>query len=334
MSELRKDPITGRWVIITTDRPLRPGDLAAERQQPPADLSTCPFEPGNERYTPPEITALRDAGTRPNEPGWWVRVVPNRSPALKVEGQIDKRAEGMYDVMNGIGAHEIVIETPNHAEELAAMPESRIRDVLWTWHDRILDLAHDGRFRFVMVFKNKGARAGAMLAHPHSQIMALPVVPFHVQEELAGALDYYRYRDRCVFCDLIAQELADRRRVIEDSDHFVTVVPFAQRFPFETWILPKGHESDYGRLTSTDAGELSRVLKRTLQRLSQALDDPPYNLVLHTAPVNLDPVPSYHWHFEIFPRIAHTGGFERGTGFYINPTIPEETAQYLRDIKL
>jgi len=172
----------------------------------------------------------------------------------------------MYDVMNGIGAHEIVIETPNHAEELAMMPVSHISDVLWTWHDRMLDLAHDGRFRFVMVFKNKGARAGAMLAHPHSQIMALPVVPLHVQEELTGALDYYKYRDRCVFCDLITQELADRRRVIEDTDRFVTVVPFAQRFPFETWILPKNHESEYARLGSTDVGELSTVLKRTLQR--------------------------------------------------------------------
>jgi UDPglucose--hexose-1-phosphate uridylyltransferase len=334
MPELRKDPIIGRWVIISTERALRPSNFKADREDRLTDLSKCPFESGNEASTPPEILSYRRADSKPNEPGWWVRVVPNKFPALKIEGTMDKRGEGMYDMMNGIGAHEIVIETSNHDEEMALMPEVQIKEVLWAWHDRIIDLARDKRFKYAMVFKNKGARAGASLQHPHSQIIALPIVPLSVQEELSGALQYYEYKDRCVFCDLIQQELSDRRRVIEDSERFISVVPFAQRFPFETWILPKQHESDYARTTRNDVLELAGLLKRTLQRLRGALDDPPFNLVLHMAPLNTESLAHFHWHFEIMPRVTHTAGFERGTGFYINPTIPEETAQFLREVQL
>lgn len=334
MPELRKDPIIGRWVIIATERALRPSNFKTDKEDRLTDLSKCPFESGNEASTPSEILSYRKAGSRPNEPGWWVRVVPNKFPALKVEGTMDKRGEGMYDMMNGIGAHEIVIETPNHDEEIALMPEMQIREVLWAWHDRIVDLARDKRFKYVMVFKNKGVRAGASLQHPHSQIIALPIVPLRVQEELDGARQYYEYKDRCVFCDIIRQELSDRKRVVEDSERFISIVPFAQRFPFETWILPKQHESDYARTTRNDVLELAGLLKRTLQRLRGALDDPPFNLVLHMAPLNTDGLPHYHWHIEIMPRVTRTAGFEWGTGFYINPTIPEETAQFLREVQL
>lgn len=334
MPELRKDPVIGRWVIIATERALHPSNFKTDKEDRLTDLSKCPFEPGNEASTPPEILSYRKADSRSNEPGWWVRVVPNKVPALKVEGTMDKRGEGMYDMMNGIGAHEIVIETPNHDEEMGLMPEVQINEVLWAWRDRIVDLARDTRFKYVMVFKNKGARAGASVQHPHSQIIALPIVPLRVQEELTGALQYYEYKDRCVFCDLIQQELSDRKRVVEDGERFISVVPFAQRFPFEMWILPKQHESDYARTTRNDFLELAGLLKRTLQRLRGALDDPPFNLVLHTAPLNMESLPHYHWHIEIMPRVTRTAGFEWGTGFYINPTIPEETAQFLREVQL
>lgn len=334
MPELRKDPVIGRWVIIATERALHPSNFKTDKEDRLTDLSKCPFEPGNEASTPPEILSYRKAESRSNEPGWWVRVVPNKVPALKVEGTMDKRGEGMYDMMNGIGAHEIVIETPNHDEEMGLMPEVQINEVLWAWRDRIIDLARDTRFKYVMVFKNKGARAGASVQHPHSQIIALPIVPLRVQEELTGALQYYEYKDRCVFCDLIQQELSDRKRVVEDGERFISVVPFAQRFPFEMWILPKQHESDYARTTRNDFLELAGLLKRTLQRLRGVLDDPPFNLVLHTAPLNMESLPHYHWHIEIMPRVTRTAGFEWGTGFYINPTIPEETAQFLREVQL
>jgi UDPglucose--hexose-1-phosphate uridylyltransferase len=332
--ELRKDPVIGRWVIIATERALRPSNFRNERDEPVADLSTCPFEPGNESNTPPEILAYRKPDSQPNGPGWWLRVVPNKFPALRIEGTIDKRGDGMYDMMNGIGAHEIVIETPNHAEEMGLMSEIQTNEVLWAWRDRIVDLSRDHRFKYVMVFKNKGGAAGASLQHPHSQIIALPIVPLQVQEELDGARQYYDYKDRCVFCDVVQQELADRERVVEESDRFVSVVPFAQRFPFEMWLLPRQHESDYTRTTRHDFLELAGLLKRTLLRLRGALDDPPFNLVLHTAPLNSESLPHYHWHIEIMPRVTLTAGFEWGTGFYINPTKPEESAQFLREVKL
>ncbi|HWQ21929.1 MAG TPA: galactose-1-phosphate uridylyltransferase [Clostridia bacterium] len=334
MPELRKDPVIGRWVIIATERALRPSNFRTDKEEHLTDLSQCPFEPGNEASTPPEILSYRRSDSRPNEPGWWVRVIPNKFPALRIEGTMDKHGDGMYDMMNGIGAHEIVIETPNHDEEMAEMPEAQVKEVLWAWRDRIVDLARDRRFKYVMVFKNKGALAGASLQHPHSQIIALPIVPLRVQEELTGAAQYYEYKDRCVFCDIIQQELSDRKRIVEDSERFIAVVPFAQRFPFETWILPKQHESDYSRATRTDFLELAGLLKRTLQRLSRALDDPPFNLVLHMAPLNTEGLPYYHWHLEIMPRVTRTAGFEWGTGFYINPTKPEETAQFLREVQL
>jgi len=334
MPELRKDPVIGRWVIIATERALRPSSFKSEPDELSADLSTCPFEPGNESSTPPEILAYRKPDSRPNGPGWWLRVVPNKFPALRVEGTIDKHGKGMYDMMNGIGAHEIVIETPDHADEMGLMSEMQTKEVLWAWRDRIVDLSRDHRLKYAMVFKNKGARAGATLQHPHSQIIALPIVPLRVQEELDGARQYYEYKDRCVFCDLVEQELADRERIVEETDRFVTVVPFAQRFPFEMWVLPRQHESDYARTTRHDFLELAGLLKRTLLRLRGALDDPPFNLVVHTAPLNSEGLPYYHWHMEIMPRVMHTAGFERGTGFYINPTRPEETAQFLREVQL
>ncbi|MHB8105915.1 MAG: galactose-1-phosphate uridylyltransferase [Candidatus Cryosericum sp.] len=334
MPELRKDPIIGRWVIIATERALHPSNFRTDKEDRLADLSKCPFEPGNEASTPPEILSYRRADSRSNEPGWWVRVVPNKFPALKIEGPMDKHGDGMYDMMNGIGAHEIVIETPNHDEEMALMPETQINEVLCAWRDRIVDLARDKRFKYVMVFKNKGTRAGASVQHPHSQIIALPIVPLRVQEELTGALQYYEYKDRCVFCDLIQQELSDRKRVVEESERFINLVPFAQRFPFETSIFPKQHESDFARTTRSDFLELAGLLKHTLQRLRATLDDPPFNLVLHMAPLNTEVLPHYHWHIEIMPRVTRTAGFEWGTGFYINPTIPEETAQFLREVQL
>ncbi len=333
MPELRKDPVIGRWVIITTEQALRPDNFQGD-DEPAVNLSMCPFEPGNESSTPPEILSYRQPDSQPNGPGWWLRVVPNKFPALRIEGTMDKRGNGMYEMMNGIGAHEIVIETPDHADEMGLMSETQTGEVLWAWRDRIVDLSRDHRFKYVMVFKNKGRRAGASLQHPHSQIIALPIVPLRVQEELDGARQYYTCKDRCVFCDLVQQELADRERVIEESDKFISIVPFAQRFPFEMWLLPRQHESDYTHTTRLDFLELAGVLKRTLLRLRGALDDPPFNIVLHTAPVNSEALPHYHWHLEIMPRVTRTAGFEWGTGFYINPTKPEETAQFLREVKL
>lgn len=334
MPELRKDPIIGRWVIISTERTLRPMDYKIEKEKSKADLSKCPFEPGNEKMTPSEIMSYRDPKTKKDEPGWWIRVVPNKFPALRVEGELDKRGIGLYDMMNGIGAHEIVIETPNHYEEIYNIPEKGIEEILWAWRDRMIDLSKDKRFKYILVFKNKGSQAGASLEHPHSQIIALPIVPIRVSEEVKYSKQYFEYKDRCIFCDIIKQEVGERKRIVEENREFVSFVPFAPRFPFELWILPKKHASDYTQITKRDLSSLAIVLKRTLQRFIKALDDPPFNLMIHTAPLEEPNLPYYHFHIEITPRLTKVAGFEWATGFYINPTKPEDTAAYLREVEL
>lgn len=333
MPELRKDPVVGRWVIIATERSRRPTHFADGPTLNPNAFS--PFAEGREDMTPPEVYAVRPGGGPANSPGWNVRVVPNKFPALQIEGTLDRRGEGLYDKMNGVGAHEVVIEGPDPSVQLADMPVEQIQRILVAWKERMLDLQKDKRFRYVLIFKNHGARAGATLDHPHSQIIATPIIPKMVQEELDGARHYYELKERCVFTDIIDQETSDGngRRVVTTTEQFIALEPFAPRFPFETWILPREHRSSYQTITDpSEFLDLARILKDTLQRLNAALDSPPYNFVLHTAPLGEADLPYYHWHLEIMPKLTRVAGFEIGSGFYINPTPPEDAAQYLREI--
>ncbi len=332
MPDLRKDPITGRWVIISTDRARRPSDFSRAAVVP-QENRYCPFCPGHESKTPPEVLAYRSSGGT-NGDGWSLRVVPNKFPALRVEGELDRQGEGLYDHMNGIGAHEVVVETPDHFATLATLPEKQVSDVLFAFRDRILDLKRDPRLRYVIVFKNHGAAAGATLEHPHCQIIALPVVPKRVQEELDGALRYFQFRERCIFCDILQQELLTQDRIILETDHFLVVAPYASRFPFETWIVPRRHHSHFALADATILHNLGWVLRTVLRKIDKALELPPYNAILHTAPVQDAPLDHYHWHIEIIPKLTKVAGFEWGTGFYINPTPPEEAARFLREIGL
>jgi UDPglucose--hexose-1-phosphate uridylyltransferase len=332
MPELRKDPIVGRWVIIAPDRAKRPEDFTHEFK-----TSTDRFDPfmeGNEESTPPEILAYREPGTEPNGPGWRVRVVPNKFPALQIEGNIDKRGDGMYDLMNGVGAHEVVIECPHRETNMAELSVDNIREVLWAYRDRLVDLKRDPRLVHGLIFKNKGAAAGASLEHSHSQLIVSSVVPITVWEEMAGSLEFYNFRGRCIYDDMIQQELANGSRIVLDTPGFVVFCPFASRFPFETWIVPKQHSSHYENIPRQGIEELGMVMKTVLCKLRTALDDPPYNYVLHSAPFDSTDLPHYRWHIEIFPRLTRVAGFEWGSGFYINPVMPEEAAEFLRDIEV
>jgi UDPglucose--hexose-1-phosphate uridylyltransferase len=333
LPELRKDPIVGRWVIISTDRAKRPTDFA--RDQVKLRGGFCPFCYGNENKTPSEVLAYRPAqngaAAPKDSPGWTVRVVPNKFPALGIEGNLGRQAEGMFDKMNGIGAHEVVIETPDHTKTLATLPEKRIEDLLWAFRDRILDLKQDKRFRYILIFKNHGEAAGASLEHAHCQLIALPIVPKQVVEELDGAKEYYRYKERCIFCDIIRQESEVGARVVAENQDFVTLAPYAPRFPFETWVLPRRHESAFENSPSTVYESLARALKTVLTKMDSVLDNPAYNLVIHSSPTQETTNDYYHWHIEIMPKLTKTAGFEWGTGFYINPTPPEESARFLRE---
>ena len=333
MPELRKDPVTGRWVIISTDRQKRPHDFKFERAAI-IGRTYCPFCPGHESFTPPEVMAYRHDGSAPNTRGWDVRVVPNKYPALQVEGVLDRQGDGTYDRMNGIGAHEVIIETPHHDRTLATMSEPEIVQVLSAYRERMLDLKRDIRLRHILIFKNHGAAAGATLEHTHSQLIALPIVPDFVREELDGARRHFKVKERCVFCDIVRQDVADGRRVLLENVDVVALAPYAPRFAFETWLLPKHHGARFEEAPRHVYESLARALKMILQRMDRALEEPSYNMIVHTSPFSEETADVYHWHVEILPKLTRVAGFEWGTGFYINPTPPEEAARVLRSVRL
>ncbi len=332
MSELRKDPVIGRWVIIAVERGNRPeAYIESEPFKPNGD---CPFCPGHEHMTPPEVMAYRPPETARNDPGWWVRVVSNKYPALASDGPVQRYGDGMFDRMDGIGAHEVVIETPRHDTSISDMTQGEVQEVLWAYRDRVIELGKDPRFRYVKIFKNHGRLAGATLAHPHSQIIALPIVPKRVQEELEGAKKYYDYKERCVYCDMNDQEQKDQSRLVEANERFVAFCPYASRFPFETWIVPRRHDTHFRDIHENDIVPLANLLNRTLYRIKKVLRDPAYNFIIHTTPNEYGQLPYYHWHIEVMPKLTQVAGFEWGTGFYINPTPPEVAAEYLREVEI
>lgn len=328
MPELRKDPVVGRWVIIATERARRPSDFVTAAT--PVRSSACPFCPGSEEETPREILAGRAPDSGADAPGWTYRVVPNKFPALRIEGELEPAGEGLFDRMNGVGAHEVIIETPDHHASLATMSVDEVTDVLWAYRERLADLKKDPRFEYVLVFKNHGEAAGASLEHPHSQLIATPIIPIMVREELTGAADYYRRKERCVWCDIVRQERRDQRRLIAELGGFVALAPFAPRFPCETWIVPTRHSAAFEESGVDELRGLAEILGDFLRRMNRVLGEPAYNFMLHTAPLDEPDLSHFHWHLEIIPKLTKVAGFEWGSGFFINPVPPEAAAAALR----
>lgn len=342
MSELRYDPIQGRWVIIATDRSRRPHDLLVNARSA-RKVRFCPFCPGNEARTPPEIVAL--SGPKPaggGDRGWQVRIVPNKYPALSVEGNLERSGKGLYDYMRGVGAHEVVIDSPDHDADFASLPVDHLAMLLAAYQDRQRDLYRDRRLQYVLVFKNHGAEAGATLPHPHSQIIATPIIPRTVVVELQQAQTHYRQKRRCLFCDVVNEELDRNERIVRATEHFVVFAPYASRFPFELMIIPRRHDHLMTSASQVAMKDLAACLHDACRRIKQLLDDPAYNIVFHTSPnTQAFDTPGhywqtlkedYHWHVEILPRLTRIAGFENGTDFYINPTAPESAAHYLREL--
>jgi UDPglucose--hexose-1-phosphate uridylyltransferase len=331
MPELRRDFITGRWVIIAPERAERP--QAILRLPPHDEPGPCPLCPGHEAMTPPELLVHRDQG-RPNGPGWSLRVIPNKFPALRVETRMSRRGVGPYDQVAGVGAHEVLIETPEHGQSLSDLPADRIYALFTAVQARLLDLSRDQRLRYLLFFKNAGTAAGATLNHSHSQLIALPLVPREVQDELDACEQHFREKERCLFCDAIDHELRERERVVAETDQFVVLSPWAARTPFELLILPKEHRSQLETASGAELRGLSEVLRMALRKLDRALEKPAYNFWLHTLPLREQPSASYHWHLELRPTLSLQAGFEWGTGCSINPTPPEEAAAFLRQTEV
>jgi len=327
MAELRREPVTRMWVVVTTEHPKGPSDYLPFKPpyQPQETEGVCPFCPGNEGATPKETFSLPLEGG-----GWSVRVIPNKFPFFHIEGEFDRRPEGMYDVMEAIGAHEIVVEAPEHRQSFAFMETRQIEKILLAYRERLTDLEKDPRFQQFLILKNY---PGVYNRHPHSHIMAMPVIPRRIDEEIWGALDYYQRKERCIFCDIIKEEIVMKKRVVLETVHFLVFSPFASRYPFESWIIPKKHSPDFHRMSEEEREDLSVAIQSLFVRFYKLLSDPPYSLTFHTSPIQSRfHRPEYHWHIETRLRIGLREGFEWGTGFFVNPTSPEDAAAYLRKV--
>jgi UDPglucose--hexose-1-phosphate uridylyltransferase len=335
MSQFRKDVFTGRWVIVAEADVVRPSDFHFNKFT--RETTFCPFCETHEASTPPEIFAIRHAGSPANGPGWAVRVVPNSQLRLRIEGDLGRRPEGFHDLMNGVGADEIIAETPRHDRSLHELEVQEITDVVRTYVARILDLKRDKRMRYVLIFKNHGKEAGARtITHSISQLMALPVTPRVIKAKLMAARDYYALKERCIYCDVLHQELTDRKRLIGENADFVSLAPFASRSPFEVSVFPKFHSSTFSGISPVQIENLARIVRDLLQRLDKTLGGPPYNLALQDRPF-LRPREGYwktieedfHWHLEILPQVIGMTGFERASWFFYNPVPPELAARCL-----
>ena len=332
MSELRKDPITGRWVIVTAGHTRRPSDFTPP-PEPPDNPDLCPFCEGRESIAGRELLVARSHGTQANGPGWQLRVVANREPMLRVEARVGVPGETVFQAIEGLGAHEVIIETPRHGETLSTMTDDDVWRVLWAWRERIRDLKRDFRFRQFVVLKNHGTLAGARIQHSHSQLIALPVAPPLLEQELQGAARYLEHTGACVFCDIIQYEEEADRRVIAADDRSVALAPYASRAPFETWVLPRQHGAAFEDSADDVLGAVAGRLHDVLQRIDNTLLSPPFYLVLHSAPVGEEGSASFHWHIEVVPRLAPVGGLEWGSGLAVNPVAPEEAADVLRNTR-
>jgi len=333
MPELRQNPATKDWVIIATERAKRPEEIGAGTvKQPPNKIEACPFCVGHEGRTPSEIMAYRTYGTQKNSPGWWIRIIPNAFPALIPQGAPERsKIEDFFTYMDGLGEHEVIIESPDHHQTIATMEPKQVEEIFLAYRERYQTLSRDPRYEMVLLFKNHGIAAGTSLHHPHSQIIATPITPIHVRNRIEAAMHFFDDNGTCVYCEMVAKELKLKERMVMESENFVAFEPFASRAPFETWVMPKKHHSSFEIISAEDTKELAFIMRSVLGKLHVSLNNPDYNYVIRSAPVHEKGVEYYHWHIMILPRVSAVAGFELGSGIYINTVIPEAAAKFLRE---
>ena len=329
MPEFRQDPITGRWVIIAPGRAARPWHIGAG--QPRATAEPCPFCAGNEAMTPPEVWAQRQPHTKANAPGWRLRIVPNKYPALISSGEPTDENESSYRSMNALGMHEVIIESPDHVTQMSALSAIQLVDILRAYRARLRALGDDPRWRYLMIYKNEGERAGATLEHIHSQLTALPIVPREAMDEWNGARNHFAATARCIYCEIARRAIASGERLVAENERFVALCPFAPRFGYETWLLPKSHAAAFVESSEGDLMAFGQILGDLLQKFVRLFASPAFNYVIHSAPPDEVKSPHYHWHMEILPQLTRAAGFEWGSGVHMNSIAPEDAARSLRN---
>jgi UDPglucose--hexose-1-phosphate uridylyltransferase len=333
MSEIRQDPTTEEWVIMASERAKRPHRFSSPQARPelPVFSPSCPFCPGNEAMTPSETLSYADEGSG----RWRVRSFANRFPALTPGGgTVRREEEGFFVDMDGTGIHEVIVETPAHNQALALQEDGGVEDVLRAYHERYNAVSGMPFVRLVIIFKNQGASAGTSLEHPHSQLVATPVVPKHIRMKCEVAVRHYDSTGHCIYADMRDHELRAGTRVVMETEAFAVFHPFASHHPFETWIMPKTHQACFGNASAEDLERLAPVLRITLLKLYRGLNNPDFNYVIDTAPVGEENKDYYLWHLRIIPRLTETAGFEIGSGININTALPEETARFMRELKV
>jgi UDPglucose--hexose-1-phosphate uridylyltransferase len=333
MSELRLNRATKEWIVVATERAKRPHQFlakSAKERLPPFDPA-CPFCPGNESQTPPEVYILRKKGVGSPKQNWKIRVVTNKYPALRPRGKATEISGEFFKIAPGIGQHEVIIETPWHNKSIATLGLKQTEEICSVYQKRYQALEKDRRFKLIIIFRNHGASAGTSLKHPHSQVIALPLVPSSIRHLLEEAMRYYDDHGSCVFCDMMKEELLAKSRVVLNNPAFVGFHPFASRSPFETWIVPKKHNACFGNSSPQEIKLLAWALKAVLKKLHDKLGDPDYNLIVRTAPIKDAQEDYYHWYIQILPRLSIPAGFELGSGVYINTSLPEHTARFMRE---
>ena len=330
---LRRDPLNRIWVIFAPEKVKTLISVSAEND---TRFDVDPFVPGFESATGPDI--LRHNDPLYSVGGWSSRVFPAKNPILKVENEKNSRGIGLYDSMSRLGAHEVVVETPKNGVSMDQLSVEEIADGIKIIFERISDLRKDTRFRYISVVKSRGAAAAGTIDHNYSEIKAYPFIPPFVRAKLDNCLEYYRSKERCLLCDIVDQELSDRKRIVVEHDNFVAICPYASRFPFEIMVLPKKH----GRILSDDPvsaiGDFAKILKPVMTKLRLGLNSPAYNMVFHYLPVNSGADTeiesrAYHWHLEIIPRITVISADTFENGIFVNPTLPEDAAEFLRNIR-
>jgi len=330
MSIIRQDPTTKEWVIIAAERKRRPHEYNQRAKSRPLNKEhgPCPFCPGQESSTPEEIFRIPDSeGT-----GWAVRVTSNKYPALGTMGGLERREEGpLFREMDGVGTHEVIIETPSHDRTLPLMTDHEVADVLIAYQARYRALREDARLKYIIIFKNHGEAAGTSLAHPHSQLVATPVPPMLLRRKYEVAVAHYDDTGRCLYCDVAEQERQAESRVVMETDQFLVFHPFASRVPFETWITPKRHQPSFAQVSAENLRDLAPVLRKTLRALHDRLGNPDFNFMIHSAPIEDENKDYYLWHIQILPRLTTIAGFELGSGIYITTMLPEESAAVMRE---
>ncbi len=331
MSEIRQDITTEEWVIMAKERARRPRDFISRQKstQLPAFVPSCPFCPGNEKRTPAETLSYLNERTG----NWQVRAFANRYSALTPEGSRERRKEGkLFASMDGVGIHEVIVEGPIHNRVLALMEDEEVEAVLHAYRERYNVLIKLPFVQLVLIFKNHGSSAGTSLEHPHSQLIATPLVPHYIRMQCNVATRYYDETCRCLLADITAEELSQAKRMVMETNKFVVFHPFASHTPFETWIMPKRYEASFGNSNDEELKDLSHTLRITLLKLYKGLNNPDFNYIISTVPKGDEDNGYFLWHLRIIPRLTEVAGFEIGSGIHINTTLPEETASFIRGL--